>query len=119
MSKCTDIILSALDESKTVAMFDEWLKKEHQFTGTILKKLGPDTYGGSKWLGHSLYVGVVNMMNIKKIVEYFIDLPWETPDTVQLIIRDENDDIYSTYVPKLSVHYKKEINHENLKDHNS
>ena len=49
-------------------------------------------YGGNKFLEAQLYLGAFNYLILEEFIAHLRSLPWEAPESVQLIIKEENDD---------------------------
>ncbi len=48
-------------------------------------------YGGSKMLETPLFLGAFNYLDLRGFIDYLKTLPWECPEKVQLIVREQDD----------------------------
>ena len=109
MSRVTDTILV----TKEFDMFAEKLKEINRFfffsdhsaaltdsepTGPIglvsIKdiKLPKGWYGGTKYLQSDIAIGAINYLDIDGFVQYLKTIEWKYPESVQLIVKEEESD---------------------------
>lgn len=56
-------------------------------------------YGGDKFLETPLLIGAFNYLDIDGLLRHLAALPWQHPERVQLIVKDDNDDRFSILYP--------------------
>ena len=49
-------------------------------------------YGGSKMLETAMYIGAFNHLDLEGLIEHMKNINWEDQKSVQLIVKEENDD---------------------------
>lgn len=49
-------------------------------------------YGGSKMLEAFLFLGAFNHLDLRRFIDHLKSLPWECPENVQLIVREQDDE---------------------------
>lgn len=104
MSHVADIILlteidDETDGRKNPDRLSDYLRKHHN--GCELKRI--DEYaGGNKAFQSDAWAAAINYMNIEGFLAAFRAVPWETPECVLLMIRDEHDEQFTVYRPDRS-----------------
>lgn len=73
-----------------------YLEKNH--SGATLVKVDGHA-GGRKAMQCDVFMAAINYMDIDGFVSWFGKIKWEYPESVQLLIKDENDDLFAVYVP--------------------
>lgn len=105
MSHVTDIILVTgiedgakhQNEHPNADYVSEYLEKEHNCK---LNKV--DQYaGGGKKVQCDVFMAAINYLNIPLFVEHFYSVKWSYPELVQLMIKDEHDEKFTIYEPKI------------------
>ncbi|WP_424001472.1 hypothetical protein [Maribacter sp. IgM3_T14_3] len=51
-------------------------------------------YGGSKYLEKPLYIGAYNNLNLNAFIDHLKTIIWDEPENVQLIINEQNEDLF-------------------------
>ncbi len=54
----------------------------------------PGWYGGTKCLETPMYVGAFNGLDLECLVAHLRTIPWENPECVQLIVKEQEDEIF-------------------------
>lgn len=49
-------------------------------------------YGGTKYLEAGIYIGAFNNFPLADFVEHLKNIKWECPESVQLIVKEQNED---------------------------
>lgn len=108
MSHITDVILvTALGdgdsgeneerENPNVDRLNLWLAAQPLNAGLgLLVKVNECTRG--KALQCDVFVTAFNYLDIDKFVALFRSIPWEFPEQAQLMLKDENDDVFNSYL---------------------
>jgi len=106
MSHVTDIILSTMIEDG--AKRDEEHPNVDQLNGYLIENYGgcflvkvDDKAGGGKAMQCDLFIAAINHLNIPKFLKEFYKINWEAPEYVQLMLKDEHDERFSTYEPQI------------------
>jgi hypothetical protein len=91
MSRVTDIILATrYEETAAVDCLQEALG------GFALIQVD-DRAGGDKIMQCDVYLAAVNHLDIENFVAAFKTAPWKDPDCVQLMLKDEEDLLFTVY----------------------
>ncbi len=106
MSHVTDIIFTTAIEDGAEIDYSHpntdklsaYLEKKHN--GATLVKVDGHA-GGRKAMQCDVFMAAINYMDIDAFVEWFNGIEWEYPESVQLLIKDECDDLFAVYVPKI------------------
>lgn len=97
MSHSTGIILiTAIDDGfdmgkLTVAGINNYLKTKY---GGVLNKVSHKA-GGSQVMPCDMHTGAFNYFDIDDFWGFIKTVTWEMPECVQLMIKDEHDDIFT------------------------
>jgi hypothetical protein len=75
-----------------------YIEKNH--SGATLVKVDSHA-GGSKAMQCDVFMAAINYMDIDAFVAWFQGIEWEYPESVQLLIKDEHEDLFTVYVPKI------------------
>lgn len=85
---------------------NEFFYRERGF-GMVSSFHGNDTHegrtdcvncsGGSKALETPLAIGAFNYFNLGGYLNFLRKLPWKRPESVQLILKDQEDDVFTIY----------------------
>ncbi len=102
MSHVTDIILITFiddggieDAHPNVDLLNEYLTQHNH--GQLIKV---DGYAvGHKVMQCDVFLSAANFLYIDEFVKEFNKVPWEDPDSVQLLLKDEEDDRFTVYTP--------------------
>lgn len=105
MSHVTDIILSTTiddgaeleGEHPNTDQLNMYLNENHN--GCSLVK-ADDKAGGGKAMQCDLFIAAINHLNIPDFLERFYQIAWEYPESVQLMLKDEHEDIFRIYQPR-------------------
>lgn len=98
MSQVTDVILTFgcseadLDDDSDVL---QRINKFFEIIGHYDRFVIPtnnDWYGGSKVIADTLLIGAFNYFRLDEFVKYLRALPWQYPENLQLLVREEDDD---------------------------
>jgi hypothetical protein len=54
-------------------------------------------YGGTKGIIGRIYIGSFNHFEVENFLEHVSKVGWEKPETIQVLIRNENEWTYSLY----------------------
>lgn len=106
MRKLTDVILSTsvydgvteniTGEPPNVDLFNEQLTV---ICGTYLVRV--DQHAASQNAMHcDLFIAVIEEHHFQAVLDEFYKIIWEVPESVQLMLKRENDEVFSIYVPK-------------------
>lgn len=108
MSHVTDIILSTsgiekLDsvyacEWPSVDELSKYLNDKH--AGNVLVRVDDQIISG-RVMQCNLFIAAINHLNIPEFLEAFHRVDWYGPEYVQLMLKDEHDERFTTYVPKI------------------
>ncbi len=106
MSHVADIIfMTSIDDGSNVEdshpnadKLSAYLVRNHN--GAYLVKVD-DHAGGNKAMQCDVFMAAINYLDIDEFVEWFHGIEWEYPESVQLLIKDEHDDQFSMYTPKI------------------
>ena len=85
MSLVTNVLL--IGDYKGVKALNEGFIKQldtHAFTRV-------SDCAGNKWLECDIYPGAFNHLNLAELVNAIDSAPWECPECVQLLVKEEND----------------------------
>lgn len=107
MSHVADTILmcSVMEETQEVADYRElglcpplaalnaWLDEAGKGSLVYVSRYA----GGNKALQSIVAIGAFNYLDIPRFVAYARSLQWEDPDSAQLAIKDEHDEVYKLY----------------------
>lgn len=104
MSHVTDIILiTAIEDGVGEAEEHPNAEKIHKFICSKyvagLKKVD-ELSGGNKAMQCDVFMTAINYLDIPALVDFFYEIKWEMPECVQLLIKDEHDDIFKIYTPR-------------------
>ena len=119
MSVVSNVILSfsiseaQVDRDKRLSHYiladriDQWLKENH-YVGLGQNLEEWDKYGGQKHLETPIYVGAFNYLVPSAFANFVFSLPWEYPESVQLMIKGQEDEEFTVYslCPKPGLHPK-------------
>lgn len=96
MSRITDIMITTfIDESvfDNVKLLNEYLKEK----GHGQFNLVSDHAGGRKVMTTYIFLLSESSLWVEKFVEFFNTLKWETPEEVELFIKEQEDEIFTVY----------------------
>ncbi len=48
-----------------------------------------------------IFTAAITYLNIPDFLKYFYSIEWEIPECVQLMLKDEHDDRFTVYRPKI------------------
>lgn len=108
MSVVTNVILSLPtleDHTARIAEINAWIANQphwnrEKYDCTFGPELSEqyDAYGGGKVLEATLYVGAFNHFPLDAFKDFLSTLNWEWPEEVQLLVKDSDDDLFSSFV---------------------
>jgi hypothetical protein len=55
---------------------------------------------GTKAMQCDVFLTAINYLDIEAFVEVFRGIPWNVPECVQLLIKDEHDELFTVYLPE-------------------
>ena len=55
-------------------------------------------YGGTKYMEARLYLGAYNYFNYQAFIAYLQAYPWQYPEDVQLLIKEQYDDVFRSFI---------------------
>lgn len=99
MSHVSNVILSFSileDEKRVMREVNDYLEKEEnqRFESADFKVGGKFWYGGHKVLETPLWLGAFNYLHIGSLLKFMRGVQWEYPDEVQLIVKDQDSDLF-------------------------
>lgn len=96
MSKVTDIILitSTDDCGNGVNEMQGYLKENHN--NVSMRKVSALT-GGNKHFQADVYMAAINHLDVDKFLSLYDTVVWENVRSVQLMLKEEEDDIFTIY----------------------
>ena len=106
MSHVTDIILTTMlqdgstfdDDHPNVDQLNQYLIENRG--GWTLVKVN-EYAGGGKAMQCDLFIAAINHLDIPAFLDAFYRINWEAPEYVQLMMKDEHDERFKVYVPKI------------------
>ena len=108
MSHVTSIVLitatedgaEADDEHPNVDQLNSFFQNNGHAQGIQMSQV--DSYaGGGKVMGCDVFMAGINHLNTDEFLEAFYSIQWEAPEYVQLMLKDEHDERFTTYEPKI------------------
>lgn len=103
MSHVTDFILiTALYDgaSNCDTMEGHNAKYYSNLTGIDFKYIS-DYTGGNKAIQCDIFMSAMNYYDIDVALEYLNKIKWENPECVQLMVKDEHEDVFKIYTPEV------------------
>jgi hypothetical protein len=105
MSRVTDIILvssiddggSRRDQPVNVQRLDRWLQERHP--GYRLIQVDAQVQG-PKAMQCDIFLGAVNYLDREDFLAAFHAIDWELPGCVQLMLKGEEEDVFTVYLPQ-------------------
>lgn len=99
MSTVTNLILSHSiledDNGARIKEVNKFFERE-ETRGFVEAELPYEVYGGSKVLEAPIYIGAFNYLMEDEFLEYLrSEVNWEHPEEVQIIIKRQEDDLFS------------------------
>jgi hypothetical protein len=103
VSKVTDLILvtatdvdsSAHRRSPSVGHLNAYLRAHHERSMCEVN----DYCGGDKYMQCDVFIAAINYLDIPAFLKAFHSITWECPESVQLMIKGEDDDLFTIYRP--------------------
>jgi polynucleotide 5'-kinase involved in rRNA processing len=104
MSWVSNCVLSFSATERATERLEEvnrfFKEPEKGFVSVDDVRLPKGWYGGGKSLETPLYVGAFDFLPEQKFIAYLADgVKWQVPESVQLIIKRENDDVFEVICP--------------------
>lgn len=104
MSRVTNVILAHGDlgnpEARTEQINKFFANEDGSPGGGFVhvedKGLPNGWYGGTKFLECELLLGAFNYLNLDKLIAHLRTIQWTFPDNVQLIVKGQDDDRFTT-----------------------
>jgi hypothetical protein len=105
MSYVADIVLLTTiddggmdDEHPNTDRLEAWLR-EHYSDHVRLVKVDQHAVG-TKAMQCDVFITAINYLDTEAFVEVFRTVPWDMPECVQLLIKNEHDDRFTVYLPE-------------------
>jgi hypothetical protein len=103
VSKVTNLILvfSGSENEPEVALFLNRFPNEGKGFRIVAvddPSLPKGWYGGTKYLECCLYLGAYNHFNAQAFLAYLRTYPWEDPESVQLLVKEQYDDVFQSFL---------------------
>lgn len=97
MSKVTDLILTCSSAENEIIIKNEIEKFKNRDNSINIVSIDDDKlpkgwYGGTKYLESIIFIGAYNYLDTVSFVKHLKLINWEYPESVQLIIKDEDED---------------------------
>lgn len=107
MSWVTNLIISFGFDDPNERVIDKWFEEN---TGSFTRPLHrfPEHYGGTKYLETSLLVGAYNYLPLDKLLDFLYELEWEEPESLQVLVKGEDDDIFTDHIDRSKVKLRPE-----------
>lgn len=83
-------------DTGSVDILSDYLCKNYQ--GTRFFDVEPHA-GGNKRMSCDVFMAAVDYLNVEEFIELFKQVNWEKPDEVQLMVRKEGDNTFTSYQP--------------------
>jgi len=80
----------------SVDMLNEYIYKNYQ--GSMLKNVVSHA-GGNKAMSCDVFMAAVDYLNVEEFIDKFLNIKWDKPKEVQLLIKGENEPIFTPYYP--------------------
>lgn len=99
MSIVTNLLLTfSISEDEPTRMKEvNWFQhrgRDINLTSADFSIGGMKSYDGSKNMEAILYIGVYNHFNLEEFITYLSGLRWKELDRVQLIVKEEEDEMF-------------------------
>lgn len=110
MSRVTEILLHVgRTDERHVEDLSFWLRdfaprSDDRVTGSpghllpLTGELGGESWGGHKAATAIIWAGVANYLDLNAFVDHVAKVPWNEPDNVQLLLRDEDDPWFRVFM---------------------
>jgi hypothetical protein len=105
MSHITDVLLCTAiddggneDEHPNADMLSDYLVKSYGASCKLVLVSG--MAGGKKAMCSNVFAVAVDCCNIPRLIHAFKSIPWEYPECAQLMVKNEEDDIYTMHTCK-------------------
>jgi hypothetical protein len=96
MSRVTNIVLSVYGgDVNLMDQVNSFIGDGKGFVSVDDEALPKGWYGGTKYLEADLYIGAFNYLDLPAFLEHLRSLPWSEPRSVQLFLRDQDDERFS------------------------
>ena len=99
MSYVTNIILNLGLQGKKLEEVNQFFDGEKGFISCDDDSLPRGWYGGTKMLEVDIAIGAFNYIDLDKIKQHIQNIKWEEPEDVQLLICDQEDNVFSIWTP--------------------
>jgi hypothetical protein len=78
-----------------VDQLSAWLQEHHHRSLVKVSRYA----GGDKVMQCDVFMAAINYLDLEGFLDAFRAVKWETPQCVQLMIKDEHDDVFTIYTP--------------------
>jgi len=97
MSEVTNLILTCSSAEKEIVIRNEIEKFKNRNLSISIVSVDNDMlpkgwYGGTKYLESIIFLGAYNYLDLENFIKHLKLIQWEYPESVQLIVRKENED---------------------------
>lgn len=111
MSTITDLILiTCIDDAVVinnkeflnVNRINQWLKENIERPADTIKDLlevSGMSYPGNPILQCDVFIGAYRSFETEELIEVFNAVPWQYPESVMLLIKEEYDESFTTHLP--------------------
>lgn len=107
MSWVTNLIISFDSDDPNVDAIQQWFEENTDSPITPLHRC-PEHYGGTKCLETSFLVGAYNYLRLDELLDFLYELEWESPESLQVLVKGEEDDIFTDRIDRSKVKLKSE-----------
>lgn len=92
----TILVFSVIeDEIERLSEVNSFFGESKGFVSCDDENLKIGWYGGTKMLETNLCIGVFNYLDLDGLIQHIKNIKWESPQDVQIIIQNQNDDKFS------------------------
>lgn len=101
MSVVTNVILCvpAGEHAASMKHVNDYLGKLED-RPTQLKLFPEGAEGGTKYLEVELWIGAFNHLDVQSFIDAVSSAPWEDPEIVQLLIQEQDEDVFTDRFPR-------------------
>ena len=99
MSVVTTVMLhvDTVEDGVTLDAINRWFAEQR--VGLLMDNTNADgVWGGGKAPQVRVYAGAFNYLHAEEMMAYLTALPWEIPESVQLLVNGEHDTRFAVYV---------------------
>lgn len=102
MSYVTNVILSysIIEKDEKIEEINKFFEKDTApFVSVDSPELPHGWYGGTKMLETPLFIGAFNHLRLDQLMHHIAQIEFEEPQSVQLIVKDQEDDVFKILYP--------------------